>query len=66
MGGRARAAARRGTPDDGSRYYEHWLAALERLVEAKQLAHGSELLERRKAWAEAYERTPHGKPVRLR
>ena len=26
------AAARRGEPDDGSRYYEHWLAALERLV----------------------------------
>jgi nitrile hydratase accessory protein len=22
------AAARRGEPDDGSRYYEHWLAAL--------------------------------------
>jgi nitrile hydratase accessory protein len=60
------AAARRGTPDDGSRYYEHWLAALERLVEDKRLARGSELLERRTAWAEAYERTPHGKPVRLR
>jgi nitrile hydratase accessory protein len=43
------AAARHGTPDDGSRYYEHWLAALERLVENKQLARGSELLERRKA-----------------
>ncbi len=27
-----RAAAARGEPDDGTRYYEHWLAALERLV----------------------------------
>ena len=26
------AAARRGEPDDGTRYYEHWLAALEVLV----------------------------------
>src|SRR5437773_2348303 len=31
-------AAGRGEPDDGSRYYEHWLAALERLVTAKGLA----------------------------
>ena len=30
-----KAAADRGEPDDGSRYYEHWLAALERLVAAK-------------------------------
>ena len=59
-------AARRGTPDDGSRYYEHWLAALERLVEDKRLAYASELLERRQAWTEAYKRTPHGEPVRLR
>ena len=32
------AAARRGEADDGSRYYEHWLTALERLVTAKGLA----------------------------
>ena len=32
------AAAGRGEPDDGSRYYEHWLAALESLVAAKGLA----------------------------
>ena len=32
------AAANRGDPDDGSRYYEHWLAALERLVTAKGLS----------------------------
>ena len=60
------AAARRGTPDDGARYYEHWLATLERLVEAKRLASASELLERKDAWAEAYRHTPHGEPVRLR
>jgi nitrile hydratase accessory protein len=59
------AAARRGTPDDGSRYYEHWLTALERLVEDKRLASAAELDERKEAWADAYEDTPHGEPVRL-
>src|SRR5207245_8284876 len=33
-----KSAADRGEPDDGSRYYQHWLAALERLVQSKGLA----------------------------
>src|SRR4029077_1550059 len=32
-----KSAADRGEADDGSRYYDHWLAALERLVAAKGL-----------------------------
>ena len=60
-----KAAADRGEPDDGSRYYHHWLAALERLVTAKGLADPAALLARKEAWAEAYRRTPHGKPVAL-
>jgi nitrile hydratase accessory protein len=60
-----KAAADRGEPDDGSRYYQHWLAALERLVAAKGLSEPSELLARKKAWAEAYRHAPHGKPVEL-
>jgi nitrile hydratase accessory protein len=59
------AAARRGEPDDGTRYYEHWLAALERLVTAKGLTDQTALLTRREAWAEAYRTTPHGTPVVL-
>ena len=59
------AAARRGEPDDGSRYYEHWLSALERLVTAKGLADPATLLARREAWAAAYQNTPHGQPVEL-
>jgi len=58
-----KAAADRGEPDDGSRYYHHWLAALERLVTAKQLSDPTAMLARKEAWAEAYRRTPHGKPV---
>jgi nitrile hydratase accessory protein len=60
-----KAAADRGEPDDGSRYYHHWLAALERLVTAKGLAEPEALVARKEAWAEAYRRTPHGKPVEL-
>ena len=60
------AAADRGEPDDGSRYYEHWLAALERLVTACGLTSVPELHQRRDAWADAYRHTPHGKPVELR
>ena len=59
------AAAERGEPDDGSRYYPHWLAALERLVSEKGLAEASALLERKQAWVEAYRNTPHGRPVEL-
>jgi nitrile hydratase accessory protein len=61
-----KAAADRGEPDDGSRYYEHWLAALERLVTSRQLANSAELLQRKEDWADAYRHTPHGKPVELR
>jgi nitrile hydratase accessory protein len=59
------AAANRGEPDDGSRYYEHWLAALEGLVTAKGLADPAALVARKEAWAEAYRQTPHGRPVEL-
>lgn len=61
-----KAVADRGEPDDGSRYYEHWLATLERLVTAKSLTNTSELAERKEAWADAYRHTPHGQPVVLK
>jgi nitrile hydratase accessory protein len=46
-------------------YYESWLAALERLATAKGLTDWAALLDRKEAWAEAYRRTPHGKPIEL-
>ena len=60
------AAADRGEPDDGSHYYEHWLATLERLVVAKNLTDKNALHGRKEAWIDAYRHTPHGKPVELR
>ena len=58
-------AAEHGEPDDGSRYYHYWLAALERLVVSKGLSDPISLLARKEAWAEAYRRTPHGEPIEL-
>jgi len=58
-------ADRRGEPDDGSGYYHHWLAALERLVKAKRLVSPPSLLARKEEWAEAFRSTPHGSPVTL-
>jgi nitrile hydratase accessory protein len=62
LSGRLAAA---GPDDDGARYYEHWLAALEGLVTAKRLVVEPELATRKDAWAEAYRMTPHGRPVEL-
>ena len=59
------AATRRGEPDDGSRYYEHWLIVLEQLVQSKGLLDATRLTERKQAWADAYRHTPHGRPVTL-
>jgi nitrile hydratase accessory protein len=66
LAGELKAASDRGETDDGSRYYEHWLAALERLVTAKGLTDTTTLTARKAEWADAYRRTPHGQPVTLR
>lgn len=48
---------------DGTRYYHHWLSALERLVGELGIADREALAERKRAWRDAYRRTPHGMPV---
>jgi nitrile hydratase accessory protein len=60
-----KASSTRGEPDDGSRYYHCWLTTLERLVIQKGLSDTAALLAGKEAWAKAYQRTPHGKPVEL-
>lgn len=54
-----------GDPDLGDTYYQHWLAALERLVAAKRLVSAEELARRKAEWAEAARTTPHGAPIEL-
>ncbi len=65
LGAEIKAAQARGDPDDGTTYYRHWLAALRRLIAEKGLLAPPEIETRKAAWAEAYERTPHGHPVVL-
>ncbi len=54
-----------GAPKDGSAYYDAWLAALERILQERDLALGAEMAALKQAWTEAYLATPHGKPVKL-
>ena len=55
----------RGIPGDGAHYYDRWLAALEALVTRRGLSEADALAARKEAWANAYRRTPHGRPVSL-
>ena len=65
LGSKLKASISRGGPDDGSHYYDRWLAALERLATVKDLVDSAALATRKEAWADAYRSTPHGVPVKL-
>jgi nitrile hydratase accessory protein len=52
--------------DPDRSYYESWLAALEKLVEAKRLMSEDERLARIDAWDRAAKATPHGQPIELK
>lgn len=54
-----------GSGDDGSRYYEFWVAALEKLVAARGAADPESLHARAAAWTRAAAATPHGAPIEL-
>ena len=61
--GREIAAA--GPVETGEHYYEHWLAALERLLDARDIVPESDRREREEAWDRAARATPHGQPIVL-
>lgn len=46
-------------------YYRHWCAALEGLLDAKNIADRDTVQQRETAWHEAAARTPHGEPIIL-
>jgi len=54
-----------GDPDLGDTYYEHWVAALERLCAEKGLVGLDSMEQRKEEWRQAYRNTPHGKPIEL-
>lgn len=60
-----RAATSAHGPDDGSRYYQCWLAALEKLVVSKGEVAPDDLALRKDEWDRAARATPHGKPIEL-
>ena len=65
LGAELAAARDRGDPDDGSRYYHHWLAALEKLVAEKGLLTSDQLAARKDEWERVAHETPHGEPIEL-
>ncbi|CDX38723.1 conserved hypothetical protein [Mesorhizobium sp. ORS 3359] len=54
-----------GAASDGHDYYEHWLAALEKLLAVKGVAGKNDVDELAAAWERAAHATPHGKPILL-
>ncbi len=65
LGAEIEAARVRGDPDLGDTYYQHWLAALERLAAEKGLVRDGDLGARKAAWKRAFLNTPHGQPIKL-
>src|SRR5260221_9952373 len=62
LAGEIAAAQTRGDADLGDTYYHHWLAALERLVAAKDILTASDLAARKDAWKDAAAHTEFGRP----
>src|SRR5262245_20638018 len=61
-----KAAQAAGDRDTGETYYALWLAALESLLAARNVASPEALARYRRAWDAAAHRTPHGTPIELR
>ena len=58
-------AQTQGDADLGDTYYQHWLTALEVLVEAKGVTTTTDLCRYKNAWDTAADRTPHGQAIAL-
>ncbi|MGQ3298904.1 nitrile hydratase accessory protein [Reyranella sp.] len=65
LGLQIKSALAEGDPDDGSTYYCHWLATLERLAVRKSIASPETLDRYVRAWIHAADRTPHGQTIEL-
>lgn len=59
------AEVARAGPGDDSRYWDHWLAALEALAVSKAAATPEALHALKHAWDRAARATPHGSPIQL-
>ena len=60
-----KAADKRGAPDTSETYYLCAVEALERLVSTSTSIDTRAMTNRKDAWIQAYQSTPHGQPVCL-
>lgn len=65
LAGEIKRAQERGDPDTGETYYQHWVAALERIIAEKSVTDRATLERYHRAWRCAADRTPHGEPIVL-
>lgn len=54
-----------GRAEDGSDYFDCWVAALSDLLVSRGIADAAVILDLQKRWQRAAEATPHGKPIEL-
>ncbi len=56
---------RPGRAEDGSDYFDCWVAALSELLVSRGVVDAFAILDLQKSWQRAAEATPHGKPIEL-
>lgn len=61
----SKQVARPGAAQDGSDYYQHWLATIEVLLAEKGVAGPQLVADLSASWQRAAHATPHGKPILL-
>ncbi|PDT14104.1 nitrile hydratase accessory protein [Rhizobium sp. J15] len=54
-----------GRADDGSDYFDCWVAALSELLVSRGVADAAAILDLQQSWLRAAEATPHGHPIEL-
>ncbi|MCJ9670811.1 MULTISPECIES: nitrile hydratase accessory protein [unclassified Neorhizobium] len=54
-----------GRAEDGSDYFDCWVAALSGLLVGKGVADSETILSLQQSWQRAAEATPHGRPIEL-
>lgn len=54
-----------GRAEDGSDYFDCWVAALSGLLADKGIADAGVVLDLQESWQRAAEATPHGEPIEL-
>ncbi|KWV47016.1 MULTISPECIES: nitrile hydratase accessory protein [Rhizobium] len=54
-----------GRAEDGSDYFDCWVAALSAILVKLGVADADMILDLQKSWQRAAEATPHGKPIEL-